>query len=167
MVIGGVAPVDDTIARKVNASDASAFAKICGCFPSQGELVPAFFSERRAVLTTEFLAQVWGVIWLVIAFLFFILGVLVGIVAFKVRRPSTVTVSSACLWRRVIAPRSVLFLCLSVLPWLQQSAAEQKQDAEHFLPVPGSKNAAVAALPLSTPLALLVGTLLSALLGLL
>lgn len=28
--------LDDTIARKVNASDASAFAKICGCFPSQG-----------------------------------------------------------------------------------------------------------------------------------
>lgn len=30
---------DDTIARKVNESDASAFAKICGCFPSQGEHV--------------------------------------------------------------------------------------------------------------------------------
>ena len=27
---------DDTIARKVNTSDASQFAKICGCFPSQG-----------------------------------------------------------------------------------------------------------------------------------
>jgi hypothetical protein len=53
--------IDDTIARKVNASDASAFAKICGCFPS----------------------QVWGVIWLVVAFLFFIAGILVGIVAFK------------------------------------------------------------------------------------
>lgn len=56
MVVGGVAPVDDTIARKVNASDASAFAKICGCFPSQGALVTAF-SERRAVLTTEFLTK--------------------------------------------------------------------------------------------------------------
>lgn len=53
--------IDDTIARKVNSSDASAFAKICGCFPS----------------------QVWGVIWLLIAFCFFILGVLVGIIAFK------------------------------------------------------------------------------------
>jgi len=53
--------IDDTIARKVNASDASAFAKICGCFPS----------------------QVWGVIWLIIAFIFFILGILVGIIAFK------------------------------------------------------------------------------------
>ncbi|KAK0442858.1 peptidase M50B-like-domain-containing protein [Armillaria borealis] len=28
--------IDDTIARKVNTSDASAFAKVCGCFPSQG-----------------------------------------------------------------------------------------------------------------------------------
>jgi hypothetical protein len=27
---------DDTITRKVNSSDASQFAKICGCFPSQG-----------------------------------------------------------------------------------------------------------------------------------
>ncbi|KAF9265858.1 hypothetical protein L218DRAFT_971755 [Marasmius fiardii PR-910] len=53
--------VDDTIARKVNTSDASAFAKICGCFP----------------------AQVWGVIWLLIAFVFFGLGVIVGLVAFK------------------------------------------------------------------------------------
>lgn len=36
---------DDTIARKVNSSDASAFADICGCFPSQGE---------RAVLSRLF-----------------------------------------------------------------------------------------------------------------
>lgn len=53
--------VDDTIERKVNSSDASAFAKICGCFPS----------------------QVWGVIWLLIAFGFFVAGILIGIVAFK------------------------------------------------------------------------------------
>jgi len=99
--------IDDTIARKVNASDASAFAKICGCFPS----------------------QVWGVIWLVIAFIFFILGILVGIIAFK------------------------------------ESAVQQKQDAKHFLPVPGSNGA--IALPLSTPLALLLSTLSSTLLALL
>ncbi|KAI6151133.1 peptidase M50B-like-domain-containing protein [Pisolithus tinctorius] len=53
--------IDDTIERKVNNSDASAFARICGCFPS----------------------QVWGVIWLIIAIIFFAAGVLVGIVAFK------------------------------------------------------------------------------------
>ncbi|KAK7023914.1 peptidase M50B-like-domain-containing protein [Favolaschia claudopus] len=53
--------VDDTIARKVNSSDASAFAKICGCFPS----------------------QVWGVIWLIVAFVFFASGILVGLAAFK------------------------------------------------------------------------------------
>jgi hypothetical protein len=28
--------IDDTIAQKVNGSDASAFAHVCGCFPSQG-----------------------------------------------------------------------------------------------------------------------------------
>ncbi|EIM90241.1 uncharacterized protein STEHIDRAFT_119283 [Stereum hirsutum FP-91666 SS1] len=53
--------IDDTIARKVNTSDASAFAEICGCCPS----------------------QVWGVIWLVIAFVFFACGILVGLAAFK------------------------------------------------------------------------------------
>lgn len=53
--------IDDTIARKVNTSDASAFAEVCGCCPS----------------------QVWGVIWLIIAFCFFVAGILVGLVAFK------------------------------------------------------------------------------------
>ncbi|KAF9453660.1 hypothetical protein P691DRAFT_719040 [Macrolepiota fuliginosa MF-IS2] len=53
--------IDDTIARKVNTSDASAFAEICGCCPS----------------------QVWGIIWLIQAFIFFILGIIVGLVAFK------------------------------------------------------------------------------------
>ncbi|KAJ1310473.1 hypothetical protein OPQ81_007206 [Rhizoctonia solani] len=53
--------IDDTIARKVNTSDAAVFAKQFGCCP----------------------AQVWGVIWLLIAFVFFACGVLVGIAAFK------------------------------------------------------------------------------------
>lgn len=53
--------VDDTISRKVNTSDATVFAKQFGCCPP----------------------QVWGVIWLLIAFVFFGLGVLVGIAAFK------------------------------------------------------------------------------------
>ncbi|KIK54468.1 hypothetical protein GYMLUDRAFT_206435 [Collybiopsis luxurians FD-317 M1] len=53
--------IDDTISRKVNSSDASQFAKICGCCPS----------------------QVWGVLWLFISFAFFIAGVLVGLAAFK------------------------------------------------------------------------------------
>ncbi|KAH7100035.1 peptidase M50B-like-domain-containing protein [Auriculariales sp. MPI-PUGE-AT-0066] len=53
--------IDDTIARKVNSSDAAQFSHICGCFPS----------------------QVWGVIWLIIAFIYFAAGVIVGLVAFK------------------------------------------------------------------------------------
>lgn len=53
--------IDDTIARKVNSSDASAFAHVCGCCPS----------------------QVWGVLWLIIAFCFFAAGIIVGLVAFK------------------------------------------------------------------------------------
>ncbi|TDL21739.1 hypothetical protein BD410DRAFT_789489 [Rickenella mellea] len=83
--------IDDTIARKVNASDASAFAQICGCCPS----------------------QVWGVIWLIIAFIFFALGVIVGLLAFK------------------------------------ESAADQKEDSAHFLPVPGSKSAAFPSMSIS------------------
>ncbi|KAI0781439.1 peptidase M50B-like-domain-containing protein [Trametes elegans] len=84
--------VDDTIARKVNGSDASSFAHICGCCPS----------------------QVWGVIWLIQAFAFFAAGILVGIVAFK------------------------------------QSAEQQKKDASHFLPVPGSSGAPPQLLPASS-----------------
>ncbi|KZT11104.1 uncharacterized protein LAESUDRAFT_720283 [Laetiporus sulphureus 93-53] len=53
--------VDDTISRKVNGSDASSFADICGCCPS----------------------QVWGVVWLFVAFAFFAAGIIVGIAAFK------------------------------------------------------------------------------------
>lgn len=53
--------IDDTIRRKVNTSDASAFADICGCCPS----------------------RVWGVIWLIIAFIFFAAGVIVGLAVFK------------------------------------------------------------------------------------
>ncbi|KAI6097925.1 peptidase M50B-like-domain-containing protein [Pisolithus croceorrhizus] len=92
--------IDDTIERKVNNSDASAFARICGCFPS----------------------QVWGVIWLIIAIIFFGAGVLIGIVAFK------------------------------------ESAAQQKVDASHFLPVPGSSGAIPGA-PIPTFLIITVTTL--------
>jgi hypothetical protein len=99
--------IDDTIARKVNSSDASAFAKICGCFPS----------------------QVWGVIWLFIAFCFFVAGIVVGLVAFK------------------------------------ESAAQQKSDAKHFLPAPGSNGA--LPLPVAAPLALLFSVLSSAALAML
>jgi len=79
--------VDDTVARKVNSSDASAFARICGCCPS----------------------QVWGVIWLIQAIGFFAIGIIVGLVAFK------------------------------------QSAAQQKADSAHFLPVPGSHSGSLTA----------------------
>lgn len=57
--------IDDTLARKVNTSDASVFADQFGCCPS----------------------RVWGFLWLVISFVFFALGVLVGLVAFKVGFP--------------------------------------------------------------------------------
>lgn len=53
--------IDDTISRKVANSDASAFARYCGCCPS----------------------QVWGFIWLIQALVFFALGIIVGLVAFK------------------------------------------------------------------------------------
>jgi len=53
--------IDDTVARKSNSSDATAFARHYGCFPS----------------------QVWGVIWTIQAIIMFGAGLLVGIVAFK------------------------------------------------------------------------------------
>ena len=73
---------DDTIARKINSSDASAFADICGCCPSQGARHFTLFAYNSAFLI---ICTVWGVIWLIIAFCFFAAGIIVGIVAFKVR----------------------------------------------------------------------------------
>ncbi|KAJ3530308.1 hypothetical protein NM688_g7730 [Phlebia brevispora] len=94
--------IDDTISRKVNGSDASSFAEVCGCCPS----------------------QVWGVIWLLIAFCFFAGGILVGLAAFK------------------------------------ESAAQQASDSQHFLPVPGSHNAASrSSYPESSVSLLLSGTI--------
>ncbi|WFD31387.1 hypothetical protein MSPP1_002422 [Malassezia sp. CBS 17886] len=52
---------DDLIFRKVNESDATAFAQVVGCFPP----------------------QVWGVVWLLVSVAFFVGGILVGIVLFK------------------------------------------------------------------------------------
>ncbi|CEH15410.1 hypothetical protein CBOM_03725 [Ceraceosorus bombacis] len=52
---------DDLIFRKVNESDATAFAKVVGCFPP----------------------QLWGVLWLIISLVFFAAGIIIGIVAFK------------------------------------------------------------------------------------
>lgn len=49
----------DLILRKVNESDASQFAKLCPIFP----------------------AQVWGALWLVVAFCFFATGILAGLAA--------------------------------------------------------------------------------------
>jgi len=53
--------VDDTIARKTNTSDAAVFARMCGCCPT----------------------RVWGVIWLIIAAMYFAAGILVGLAVFK------------------------------------------------------------------------------------
>ncbi|PWN97243.1 hypothetical protein FA09DRAFT_330880 [Tilletiopsis washingtonensis] len=52
---------DDLIFRKVNESDATAFAKVVGCCPP----------------------QVWGVVWLLVSVIFFAAGIIIGIVAFK------------------------------------------------------------------------------------
>ena len=62
--------IDDTIARKVNSSDASHFAEICGCFPSRVGCIAKRELELTNWLTTMFfcnwIRQVWGVIWLIV-----------------------------------------------------------------------------------------------------
>lgn len=79
--------LDDTVLRKVNESDASQFARICGCFPSQGK---SHILHNRGCPITQvffffcFFCLVWGVIWFFVAVIFFALGVLVGLAVFKV-----------------------------------------------------------------------------------
>ncbi|KAF8812006.1 hypothetical protein BYT27DRAFT_7183342 [Phlegmacium glaucopus] len=53
--------IDDTVARRVNTSDASEFARICRCCPS----------------------RVWGFIWTIQAIIYFALGIIVGLLVFK------------------------------------------------------------------------------------
>jgi hypothetical protein len=77
---------DDTIARKVNSSDASAFAKICGCFPSRGSCLTSIYLSPSLICHVTL---VWGVIWLIQAIIFFVAGIIVGLVAFKVSPPVT------------------------------------------------------------------------------
>jgi F0F1-type ATP synthase membrane subunit c/vacuolar-type H+-ATPase subunit K len=68
---------------------------------------------------------VWGVLWLIIALIFFAAGIIVGLVAFK------------------------------------QSAAQQKEDAKHFLPVPHSGTPLTANIPSAMMmLGLVIGTVL-------
>jgi len=64
--------IDDTVARKVNKSDASEFARICKCCPS----------------------RVWGVIWTVQAIIYFALGIIIGLLAFKQSAAQQATDSS-------------------------------------------------------------------------
>lgn len=87
---------------------------------------PRIFIKPNTML--KCFALVWGVIWLIIAFCFFAGGVLVGLACFKVC-PVPAGLFSDCThpsWS---------------LSSLQQSAAQQKQDSSHFLPVPGSSGA--------------------------
>lgn len=55
---------DDLILRKVNESDASAFARLVGCCPS----------------------QVWGIVWLLISFAFFVGGILYVLITYDKSR---------------------------------------------------------------------------------
>jgi hypothetical protein len=70
---------------------------------------------------------VWGVLWLIIALIFFAAGLIVGLVAFK------------------------------------QSVEQQKEDAKHFLPVPGSNSGAASTASIPSALimmGLVVGSIL-------
>ncbi len=93
------------------------------------------FAPLCASLTTSL---VWGVIWLIQAFAFFAAGIIIGLVAFKVCTPFRPPLSRSPLTAR--ASRK------------QQSAAQQKADSEHFLPVPGSSGALPQLAPAGLPL---------------
>lgn len=75
--------IDDTIKRKANASDASAFADICGCFPPQGVILSFIVNIGQYLMDRAY--EVWGIIWLLQAIIMFAAGVIIGLVAFKVR----------------------------------------------------------------------------------
>ena len=112
---------DDTIARKVNTSDASQFAKICGCFPSQGivqypvgevELMTVNSVGRHLAYRGYYLFCAWNY-----------------------RRTSGIqglTLFLSCKFEAECSRFS------------QESAQQQKTDSTHFLPVPGSTSNGMA-----------------------
>ena len=72
---------DDTLRRKVNTSDASEFARICGGCGSRRTSFVTPFPFPKLMIDDPL---VWGAVWLIVAIVFFALGILVGLVAFKV-----------------------------------------------------------------------------------
>ena len=126
--------IDDTIARKVNGSDASSFAEICGCCPSRGPLsfFAVIYPKKLIIVLTSLLIDSLGRD-LASASVF----------VFRCR--------DHCRTRRF---QSVfLFLPIFLIGQqhllnfvffaIQQSAAQQKADSQHFLPVPGSHSGAL------------------------
>jgi hypothetical protein len=81
---------------------------------------------------------VWGIIWCVQALVMFAIGLLVGLVAFKVR---TVPIPPPRTRADARGAR-------------QQTYAQQRETAKHFLPLPGAANGAIAGAPGWTGLAL-------------
>jgi hypothetical protein len=106
--------IDDTIERKANGSDASAFAQICGCFPSQGSHLSVLSHSRIVEKLTP--RAVWGVIWLIQALIMFAAGVIVGLVAFK--QSSSQQASDAHHILPVPGAPSAAHANVAVAPWL-------------------------------------------------
>lgn len=104
--------IDDTIQRKANGSDASAFAQICGCFPSQGRLsVPSLPCLCKLISRA-----VWGVIWLVQALIAFAAAIIIGLVAFK--QSESQQASDAHHVLPVPGAPSAAYRNAAVAPWL-------------------------------------------------
>jgi hypothetical protein len=78
--------------------------------------------------------SVWGVIWLVQAIVYFGLGLIVGLLVFKV------SLSDSPFFFLNHLERTTYLI-------YQENAQQQASDANHFLPVPGSTNAALSLLP--------------------
>jgi hypothetical protein len=104
---------------------------ICGCFPARGASLrprpPRACRGRPHADAGEH--AVWGIIWCVQALVMFAIGLLVGLVAFKVRIisiPPPHTRADACGAR-------------------QQTFAQQRETAKHFLPLPGAANGVASA----------------------
>ncbi len=105
---------DDTIARKVNSSDASAFAKICGCFPSQGTNFPLLTSCLNTISVVSLGRHMAD------------------------RRIHLLCRRYNCWTRCLQSWWFSLLPYIVILIFYQQSAEEQKADSQDFLPTPGS-----------------------------
>jgi len=126
--------LDDTIRRRTHTSDAAAFAKLCRCCPSQGSKCFNWYHILR-----------------------FPIKLLSSVGCYMAHSGSYLLRSGYHSRAGSLQSKFPVNSSPSqpIYPSQQQSAAEQRADSSHFLPVPGSSSGALSIYPSAPAVTLL------------